>query len=93
MLSDNGYNIFKRLVVCRKMLSNSGIIFSKPTRTNWTSFFLVRYTTNDWRVAHNCLQFHAYKVQALQPDDTAHLFNFTKDIFSSIAADGNYLQR
>lgn len=49
-----------------------------------------------WRVVHNRLRLHAYKlqiVQSLKPDDKPRRFQFAQDILSDVEADENYLRR
>jgi hypothetical protein len=49
-----------------------------------------------WRVAHNRIHLHAYKVQivrALKPGDKPRCFRLAKDILSNIRAVENYLWR
>jgi hypothetical protein len=52
--------------------------------------------TTVWRVVHNSLHLHAYKVQivqALKQDDKPRRFQFAKDILSHVEADQYYLRR
>jgi hypothetical protein len=52
--------------------------------------------TTFWKVVHNRLHFHAYRVQIMQafkPDVKPCRFEFPKDILSNVEADEIYLRR
>jgi hypothetical protein len=60
------------------------------------SLWLLIPQTTVWRVVHNRLHLHAYKVQiiqALKPDGKPRRFQFAKYIWSKVKSDENFLRR
>jgi hypothetical protein len=66
----------------------------KPNRRTYLQLGIPQ--TNVWRIVHNRLHFHAYKVQtvqALKLEDKPRLFQFAKDFLSVAKAGENYFQK